>query len=123
MERPEQLRILVVGSSQVLAVGGDELDRQQIVAHETELAVQPASATAQDQSADPGGGHPATGARQAVRLGHLIEVAHDGPTSHDGGAGLGIDRHRVHAPQVDHDAAVGECRTGHAVPAAPDRDF
>jgi hypothetical protein len=36
---------------------------------------------------------------------------------------LGVDRHGVHPPQVDHEAGVREGLARHTVPAATDRDL
>ena len=55
----------VVGAD-LAAVGGDQLDGQQVVAGQSVLAFQPARAAAQGQPGDAGRGHPAAGRGEAV---------------------------------------------------------
>ena len=51
-EAPEQLRVLGSRRGDRAAVGGDDLGREQVVAGEAELALEPAAATAEREPAD-----------------------------------------------------------------------
>src|SRR5712691_3669414 len=51
-QTPEQVRILLVGSADLLAVRGDEIDREQVVDCQAVLALESAHAAAQRQAGD-----------------------------------------------------------------------
>ena len=67
-QRPEQLAVLVLGGADQLALAGHQLGRDQVVAGEAVLALEPARAAAQGEPAHAGRGHPPAGGRQAVDL-------------------------------------------------------
>ena len=71
---PEQVRVLGRAGSTDLAVGGDDLDRAQVVAGHAVAAHQPAETAAERQTGDAGRGDRAAGRRQPVRAGRLVEV-------------------------------------------------
>ena len=75
VQRPEQLRVLVLGGAHRVAVGGHQLDRDQVVAGEAELALDPARAAAEGEAGDAGGGDAPAGGGEAVRLAGAVEVA------------------------------------------------
>ena len=57
------------------AVGGHDLGLDEVVAHETELALEPAAAAAEREAGDTGRRHAATRAHEAVLLRRGIELA------------------------------------------------
>ena len=73
-QTPEQVGILVGARDEELAVGGDDVARQEAVDREPELAHQVADPTAERQPGDTGVADDATGRRQAERLALTIEV-------------------------------------------------
>jgi hypothetical protein len=105
------------------AVGGDQVDGQQVVAGQAELPVEPAVPSSQGEAGDAGGRHPATGGHQTVGLGGPVEVAHGGAARDRRDPSLGIDGHRVHEAKVDDEATVADGLPGHAVASTPDGDL
>jgi len=95
-QAPHQLRCGLLGGDHELTVGGDEVRRAQVVAGQTELALQPTDAAAEREAGHPGRGHHPAGDRQPERLGLTVEVGPDGPGLDPGRAGLGVDPHRLH---------------------------
>ena len=75
MQRPEQLAVLVLVGRHDAAVGGDELDLEQVVARESPLPLEPAGATAQRQAGDTGRRDAAARGGQPVRLRGPVEGA------------------------------------------------
>ena len=67
-QRPEQVGPLVLAGSDLLAVDGDEVRRQQVVDDRAVLAHQPADAAAEREPGDSGVGDDPAHGRQAVRL-------------------------------------------------------
>ena len=120
--RPQQLGVLVLGRQHPLAVGGDELDPDEVVAGEAVLAHQPADAAAERETADAGGGDEPAGGGQPVGLGLVIDVPPQGPTARVCPAGLRLDPYPLHLREVDDEAAVTGREPGDAVPAAANCD-
>jgi hypothetical protein len=121
VKRPKQLGVLVLAGTDDAARRRHELDGQEIVASEAELAVEPATTTTQDEPTYPGGRHPAPGRRKTIRLRAPIEMAHGGAAPNRRRSSLGVHRYGVHPPQVDHEAALREGPASDTVPAAADR--
>ncbi len=66
VQRPEQLRVLVLAGRDPAPVGGDQVDREQVVAGQAERAVQPAGAAAEREAANARRRDPASRGGQAV---------------------------------------------------------
>ena len=86
----------VLAGGQEAAVGGDDVGREQVVAGQAVLALQPADAAAEREPGDAGRRDRAAGRRQPERLRLAVELA-------PGQAGLGardpapgIDPHALH---------------------------
>ena len=109
--------------TQPLAVGGDQLERRDVVAREPELAGEPAHPAAERQPADAGVGHVARGRRQPVLHRGAIERAEQRAALDPGATALRIDADAAHRGQVDHQAAVRDAQPEHAVPAAAHADL
>ena len=116
---PEEVGVLGVTDHPDLAVGGDEIDGEQVIAGQAVFIPQPAEAAAQGEARNAGIGVGAPGRRQAERLGLAVKLAPlDAPlgahrVSHR------IDPHAFHQGQVDHQAAVADARASEAMrPAA-----
>src|SRR5829696_4045664 len=73
-EAPEQVGVLRLGGDHLTTVGGDHLGLDQVVAHEPELAIEPAAPAPQREPGDAGGGHPPTGHSEPVLLGGGVEL-------------------------------------------------
>src|SRR5690606_34954075 len=86
----------IFGSCHQGAIGCDQLNRHQVVAGETELAVEPTAPAAKDEPTDPRGRYAAAGSRQPVRLAGPIEVGHGCAAAECDGAGTRVDRGPVH---------------------------
>ena len=118
---PEQVRVVLGAGHDDLAVGGDDLDRQQVVDGEAVLAHQPAFPAAQGQARDTGAGdHPAGGGQPVDGRGP-VELLPGGPGLGPDGPPRRIDPDPFHRRQVDHQAAVGDGQAGHVVAAAAHR--
>ena len=102
-----------------LAVGGDHLGGQQVVARQPELAVQPAGSTAEGEPANTRRRDPATGRSQPVRLAGPVQVAHRRAATDHSRPCFRVDLDRIHPAKVDDHAAVGQRHPGDAVPATP----
>src|SRR5204862_3954244 len=119
---PEEVRVLVLAGADHAAIGGDHRGRQEVVAREAALALEPATATAEQQAGDPGGGKAAARDGEAVHLRRAVELA-PGETGL-GAAGLGIrvDVDALHQREVDHEAVVDGAVAGGRVAAGAHGD-
>ena len=100
-----------------LAVGGDEIDGEQVVRGEPVFVPQPAEAPAQGQARDAGIGGGAPGGGEAERLGLAVELAPRDPTLRAHRAPDRIDPDALHQGQVDHQPAVADAGASEAVGA------
>ena len=119
---PEELGMLVLARPHDLAVGGDELDREQVVDRQAELALQPAHPAAERQAGHSRVGDDTDRADEPVRLRRVVELGEQRAAAHAGGPPLRIDRGATHPREVDHDAVVAGREAGDAVAAAPNGD-
>ena len=121
-QRPEQVRVPVAAGRPDLAVGADDLGLDQVVDRPAEPAGQVAEAAAEGQAGHADLGDEAERGGQAVGLGGPVDVAQPAARPDLGQPGLGVDRDRAHAGQVDGQAAVGDGRPGDVVAAALDAE-
>ena len=77
---------------------------------ETQLAGQPAGASAKGEPGDAGVVDEAPGDGEAVRLGGGVQVGQARPATDDRPPALGIHHHVPHPAQVDHQAALAHGR-------------
>ena len=115
MQCPEQVRVVVLAGGDLTAVGGDEIDRDQVVAGEPVPPLEPAGSAAQGETGDAGCGYSSPGGRQAMFLRGAVELAprHPGPDTDL--AAVGVDLDPVHRPDVDDEAAVVDRHPGDRV--------
>ena len=115
---PEQVRMRGGTGREELAVGGDDIDGEEIITDETVLPREPAQAAAQGEARDTGVGDGATGRRQAERLGFVVELAPGDSALRAGRAPDGIDPHAPHPGQVDHQTVVADGIAGNVMATA-----
>ena len=121
VEGPEELGVLVLARGHLPSVRRDEVDRDEAVAGETELPLEPAGAAAQGQARHAGRRHAPAGGAEPMRLGGPVEVTPGGPAADGRGAGIGIDRHGIDVPHVHDETVVDEAVARDAVPSAANR--
>jgi hypothetical protein len=92
---PEQIGVFVPACPEGPAIGGDKVNRQEIVDCQAVLAYQPAQPSAQGEPGDTRGGHDPAGGGQAVQLRLTVELAPGDASLGPGGAGLRVN---VNAP-------------------------
>ena len=109
----------VVGPD-LAAVGGDQLDREQVVAGQAVLAFEPARAAAEGQSGDARRRDPATRGGQPVRLGGRVELAPGAAAADPGPPGRSVDLDILHRAYVDDQAVVVGGLAGDRVTARAD---
>ena len=97
-QAPEQLGVLVLAGVHELAVGGDDVGGEQVVAGQAELAHQPADAAAEREPGDPGGGHEPAGDGEPEGLRLVVEVRPRAAALGDGGAARRGRRARCSCP-------------------------
>ncbi len=119
---PEQLRVLVLARAHLAAVRGDEVDGEQAVDRQAELALEPAHATAERQAAHTGVRDDADRTDEPVRLRRGVEPGEVRAAADPGGARLGVDVDAADRCEVDHDPVVAGGEAGDAVAAAADGD-
>ena len=104
-----------------LALGGDQVDSQEIVDGEAVLAHEVTEPAAQGQPADASVADDAAGGSEAVGLGGPVEFAPEHPAGCGGGLCLRVDANRLHVREVDHQPALAHRQAGDGVAAAADR--
>src|SRR5262249_2702487 len=104
-----------------LAVGRDDIDREQIIRRVAALAGSPAEPAPHGESGHSGLGNDAARNDQAERLGFVVDVAPDGARLGPDDPAPGVDMHAAAERHVDHQAAVAERGSGDVVAAAADR--
>ncbi len=107
-ERPEQIRVVLAARPHHLTFRGDDLGREQVVDGEAEPATQPSEPAAQGQPGDSRRRIDAERRGEPERLGFAIEVGQGRPAPDSGGPRVGIDLHRFHRRQVDHEPALAD---------------
>lgn len=119
---PEEVGVLVRAGGPQPAIGGDDVDRDEVVAAEAMLSAQMAVAAAQREARDPGGRDVAVRRGEAEDLRLAIDIAPGRATSDAHRARARIDANAAHRGQVDHQAAIADGAPGDVVPPAAHRD-
>ena len=120
---PEQVLVLPLVDLQRVAVCGDDLVRDNVVAGEAESPGEPAHASAEGQPADSGVGDVSRRCRQADLLSSPVQIAQQSAALHPRPAGIGIYPDGAQSGQVDQQAVVRHANTQDAVAAAADADL
>jgi hypothetical protein len=115
---PEQIGLLLGAGAHQPAVGGDELDREEIIERKPVLAHEPADAAAEGQSGYPGAGHHAARNGEPGKLRFAIELAPGDAPLHMRDPAPGIQMNTLHGRQVDHHPAVDGGAARHVVAAS-----
>jgi hypothetical protein len=121
-DRPVEIGVDVGRGRAQLAVGADELGREDVVARQAVLAAGPSFAAAQGEPGYAGVGHDASGSHETEGLGLAVHVPPQRSALDTGDARLGIDVDAAHLGKVDEHAAVDAREAGHGVPATADGD-
>ena len=133
LQRPEQVGVLVLGRDDDVAVRGHDVGRDQAVAGEAELALEPAAAAAGRESDHAGRRDAAAGDREPELLRLAVELTPVDARLDARGAALRIDAHSFQCAQIEHDpavaareardrvAAAAECEREAGQPRQPDR--
>ena len=121
-QAPEEVGVLVLARPDEPAVGGDELDGEQAVDRQAELALQAAHPAAEREAGDAGVRDDSDRADEPVWLRRVVELAEQRAAVDPGGAPLGVDLGAAQAREVDHDPAVARGEARDAVTAAPHGD-
>ena len=122
-EAPEQLGLVGLGRADEAAVGGDELDRGQVVDRQPEVALETADAAAEGQPGDARVADDADRADEPVRLRGDVELAEERAAVRSGDPGLRVDLDAAHRGHVDDEPAIRPAKPGRAVAAGLDRDL
>src|SRR5690606_19485251 len=121
-QRPQQVGVLVGVGADDAPVGGDQLGREQVVAGEAVLALQPAGAAAHREAGDAGGRHAAAGGGEAVRGRGAVGGRPGGAAADAHAPGLRVDRDLVHRTDVEDEAVLHQGAAGDRVAAGADAD-
>jgi hypothetical protein len=119
---PEQVGVDTLARGQELAVGRDEIDREQVVDGCPVLAHQPADAAAERQAGDSGVGHDPADGRQPEELRLSVELAPQDTGLRARSPRLRVDRDALHRRKVDHQPPIADRMPGDAVTTGADRD-
>jgi hypothetical protein len=119
---PQELRVLAVRGAHDPPVPGDELRRQQVVAGQAVLALEPAGPAAQREAGDAGGRDAAAGDGEAVGLGGAVDLRPDRAASAACDATARVDLDVGHVAEVEDDAVVAQRQPGDRMAAGAHRD-
>ena len=120
---PEQLGVLLRRGAHDLAIRGDQLERDHVVAGQSVLAGEPAHAAAQGQPTHTRVRDVAGRGGHLVRLGRRIERTEQSTSLDPCSPVIRVDAHAAHRGQVDHQTALGNRQPDDAVPAAANPDL
>ena len=112
---PEEVGIRGIADHPDLAVGGDEIDGEQVIAGQPVFVPQPAEATAQGEARNAGIGVGAPGGRQAERLGLAVKFAPLDSPLRAHRVSDRIDPNAFHQGQVDYQSTMADARASEAV--------
>ena len=78
-QAPEELGLFGLAGLDEVALGGDQIDRDELVDRQPVLAMKPADTTAERQACDAGVGDDSARRREPERLGLAVELAQSTP--------------------------------------------
>ena len=120
-QAPEEVLVLIPTSLDKPTIGGDHVDREQVVRGEPELALQPAAASAQGEARNLGVGHAPTRNGEAELLPLPVELAPGETGLSTRRPSLGIHPHPLHGGEIHYNAPLTHIVSGDRVPATPYR--
>ena len=115
LEPPEQVRVLLRVDLEERPVGGDDIDREEVVARQPVPAHEPPQSPTEGEAGDPGGADRAARGGQAELLGLPVELGPGRPGLGPHGTSARIDPDALHGGQIDDDAALAHREAGDAV--------
>jgi hypothetical protein len=118
-QRPEEIGMLVGGGGEQIAGRGDDIGGEQVVARQAVPAVEPAEATAEGETGDPGHRDHPHGGGEPERLGLVVELREGEAGLRVGGAPHRVDPDALHRREVEHHAALADGGPGHAMASRP----
>ena len=121
-DTPEEIRVLVLARGDELAVGGDDVDGEQLVDGQPEFPHQPADPTAERESGEAGMRNDSGRHREPELLRLAVELAQKDSRLCARGPLLWIDADSLHRAEVDQQCVVGHGEAWEAVAAASDGD-
>ena len=95
-QAPEELGLVCLGCAYEAAVCSDDLNGGQVVDRQPVRALEPANATAEGQSGDPGVAHDSDRADKAVGLRRDVELPEERAAVRPGCASPGVDLDAAH---------------------------
>src|SRR5262249_54732748 len=101
-EAPEEVRVLAGADVAELAVGGDEIGGNEVVAGQTVPARQPANTAPQGEAGNAGVGIGTAGGSQAESLGFMVEFTPLDAALSAHGTPAGVNPDALHPAQVNH---------------------
>jgi hypothetical protein len=90
---PEEIRVFIRAGVPQCAIGGDDVDRKQVIDGKPEAAREPPESAAQRETPDARVGYASRGGHQAVCHGLGVQVAQQAAAGHPRGALARIDPH------------------------------
>jgi hypothetical protein len=121
-DRPEEVRVLVGARRHRASVCEHHLRGKQVVDRQPVPPREVAVPAAERQPADAGRGDDPGRHGKIVRLRRCVDLAPDAATTDPYGAGLRIDRDRLHRREVDHDPVVDAAEAAPVVASAVHRE-
>ena len=119
---PEQIGVDTLARGHELAVGRDEIDREQVVDGGAVLAHQPADAPAERQAGDAGVGDDPAHGRQPEKLRLAVELAPEHAGLRPRRPRLRVDSDALHRREVDYQPPIADRVPADAVTTGTHRD-
>jgi hypothetical protein len=117
---PEQVPMLLTAGGADHPVRGDNLDRTQVVAGQTVPSHDQSHAATECETCDAGARHLPAGGDETEQLGLAVHLPPGHPALRPRGPRGGVDVHRLHRRQVDHQSVVAYGTAGYLVAPAAD---
>src|SRR5579863_3172165 len=119
-QSPKKVGIFFRGGVEDGSIGDDKREAFDVVTGEAVQAVQPACASAEDESCRSGVGNHARGKNEPESLSRNIYVAEKTTAAETRATIFFIDAYLAHAAEIDHQTALAAAESGKTVAAATD---
>jgi len=120
-ESPEEVPVLLGARGEILAVGGDDVDRGEIVGAQSVLVPEVSETATEGEPRHSGRGDDAEGCREPERLRLAVDVPQRGTRLDPRRSLLGVDPYAGHRREVDDDPAITDGGSGDVVAAPANR--
>jgi hypothetical protein len=121
-ETPHQIWVCLIIGADELAVSGDHVHADQVVAGKAILSHQPTQTTSEGETGDPCFADGSGGDRKTKRLGCTVEVSEQSASVGPGRCVLSINTDGGHLGKVDHQTAIAHRVPAHAMTPSTHRD-